>query len=348
MLSKSVQEELLGFFDSHDIHVFGQDLRRLFIDYLDYGLRTAIPLYFDGFLYPFNELLDLLDKVAEEKRAFDAAAITGQQPVFNDTTTKEKVIAFLKASLSPEKLFLLNEQEIPNQVGNDGRRYFDLLAVLPESAQTNFNSYEQVISMANIEHAAITVSLHKAAALYKQLEEGHVYYSIACTTKNCVYDKGSIVLPGPSKPLLQGAAEKASAAFYGNCKRAAGFLEGANDYYKKHDNNMTAFMLHQSVELVLRGLVTALLGSCAKTHCFKELKKPLKRCAPQLPYIISNNDAEENRLLHLLEKAYLESRYADTFEISDNDMELLMEAAKTLQENVNMIFKEKIKILIEG
>jgi hypothetical protein len=37
-LCETVQEELVGFFDSHDIRLFSQDLRRLFIDYLNYEL----------------------------------------------------------------------------------------------------------------------------------------------------------------------------------------------------------------------------------------------------------------------------------------------------------------------
>jgi hypothetical protein len=105
-VSETVHQELLSFFESHDIHVFTNDLRRLFIDYLDYELRIAVPLYFDGFLYPFNELLDLLDKVAEEKQSCcDNAELIPPQTVVNGSTIKEKIIAFLKASLSPEKIF---------------------------------------------------------------------------------------------------------------------------------------------------------------------------------------------------------------------------------------------------
>ena len=414
-LTETLQEKLLGFFDSHDIHLFSQNLRRQFIHYLEYELRTGVPLYFDKFLYPFNDLLDLLDTVGDELKQFNSARKIHKQAALKNNSTREKVIAFLKASFSPEKIFLLHENEIPNRVGNDGRvghdvsvgndgpvrndvrvengdwvgndgrggipnqvgndgrvgndvsvgnddwlgndgevhdainaenaAYFDLMVVIPDGAQTSFSYYEQVISMANIDGAVINVSLHQSAALHKQLREGHIYYSIVCNERNLIYDNGLTKLPEVNKTLLQAVYEKANTTFYNSHKKANSFLEGANDYYGAHELNMTAFMLHQSIELALRGMITALLGSCAKTHCFRELKKPLKRCAPELQYLLSANAAEEGRLLHLLEKAYLESRYADTLDISDNDIALLVEGAESLHERVEKIFKEKMQAI---
>jgi HEPN domain-containing protein len=339
-LSETSQQGLLGFFENHDIRLFSQNLRRQFIDYLQYELRIAVPLYFDKFLYPFNELLDLLDTIAAELQQFDVAEKIDQQPILKYETTKNKVIAFLKATLSPERIFLLHHDK------NDNCEYFDLLIVMPGNAQTNFNQYEQIVSMANIEGAVINVSLHQSATLQKQLAEGHIYYSMACNKENLIYDNGSTSFPPIDKTLLYTACEKANATFYNSRIKANSFLQGAADYYKDQDITITAFMLHQSVELALRGLITALLGNCAKTHCLRELKRPLKRCAPGLKYLLSASEAEENRLLHLLEKAYLESRYNDAFDISDNDIIVLMEASKTLCERAERTFTEKINRLM--
>jgi hypothetical protein len=279
-LTEPLQNDLLDFFETHDIHLFGENLRRQFIHYLEYELRTGVPLYFDTFLYPFNELLDLLDKIAGEKQQHAIGERINEQPVLKQETATEKVIAFLKASLSPERIFLLHKGRVPNQVENDGpfgngiwndgrirddgTMHFDLLVVIPDSVQTGFTYYEQVISMANFEQASINVSLHKAATLYKQLEEGHIYYSIACTPQNLVYDNGLTALPAINKTLLKAAYEKAHNVFYNSYKKATGFLQGANDYYGMHDKSMTAFMLHQAIEITLRGIITALLGSLRK------------------------------------------------------------------------------------
>lgn len=108
---------------------------------------------------------------------------------------------------------------------------------------------------------------------------------------------------------------------------------------------MAAFMLDQAIEITLYGLITALMGRCPKTHYFRELKKPLKRCAPELTYIVSPSKEEESRLLLLLEKAYFESRYSASFSVSDNDVSLLKKAAEALHEKVGKVFKDKVCFL---
>jgi hypothetical protein len=92
-------------------------------------------------------------------------------------------------------------------------------------------------------------------------------------------------------------------------------------------------------------LVKALSGNCPKTHCFAELKKPLRRYVPELWYLLSEDEAEENRLLRILEKAYLEARYSEHFNISDNDFTLITEATKKLHERTEEIFRRKIAML---
>lgn len=104
-------------------------------------------------------------------------------------------------------------------------------------------------------------------------------------------------------------------------------------------------MLQQAVELNIRGLITASGGSCPKTHCFSELKKPLRRYAPEVRWLPSINEAEENRLLKLLERACLEARYSDNFTISDNDFILLTGAAEQLHEKTLAIFRSITEVL---
>ena len=123
------------------------------------------------------------------------------------------------------------------------------------------------------------------------------------------------------------------------------FLQGASNYRGENNNEMTAFMLQQAAELVLRGLITALSGTCAKTHYFNELKKPLKRYLPALGYIISTDATEEERLLHILEKAYLESRYSHQLQVDNADIDVLSEAIELLHEKAKALFMERIATL---
>ena len=61
-ISESLSQDLTEFFETHDPILLKENLRRLLVDFLDYELRTGVPLYLDGFFYPFNSLLDVQEK----------------------------------------------------------------------------------------------------------------------------------------------------------------------------------------------------------------------------------------------------------------------------------------------
>ena len=89
-----------------------------------------MPLYLDGFLYPFNALLDVLGQAGKEVDAFERKHQQQQQ---HAATTQEKVLQFIKATLSPEKIFLLHRY-----IAADATACFDLLVVVPETSKTSF------------------------------------------------------------------------------------------------------------------------------------------------------------------------------------------------------------------
>ena len=339
-ISEDLQDDLQRFLTFNDTALLSQSLRRLFIDFLDYDLKTGVALYLEELLLPFNSLLDLLDAAAKEWQEYNMHNRLHEQEKQQPPATKDKVIAFLITALSPSALFLLYHNSDDNT-----HQYFDLLALIPPASKTSFAQYEQVITMANMDDAVINVSLHKEEIIKQQLKEGHIYFSIACSKENLVYAANAFQLPEPDKAALQLPAEKAIIAFDTAHKKAGSFLQGAGNYRGESDNAMAAFMLQQAVELTLRGLITALLGGCIKTHCLRELKKPLKRCVPEIAYLVTADEAEENRLLLLLEKAYKESRYNSQFTVNDHDIDLLSEQAEALHERAAVLFKEKISVI---
>ncbi len=330
-LSEAFSESLVNFFRFNDTLLLKESLRRQFIDYLDYELKSGlVPLYFNDYLYAFNSLLDILDEGGKEIQSFELEK--HHQPL---TTAKEKVVAFIKACINPEKIFLLHHDV------KDNHEHFDLLVVIPSTSATSFSQYEQVIAMANMENASVDVSLHKSEVIQQQLNEGHFYYNMVCNKENLLYSNELPAFSCPSAATLQAMATNAEKQFLQAHTKAESFLEAASESYGKREPEMATFMLQQAVELNIRGLITALGGNCPKTHCFGELKKPLRRYAPELHWLLSINKAEENRLLRILERAYLEARYSADFSISDNDFTLLTDGAELLHEKTEAIFKNK-------
>lgn len=68
---------------------------------------------------------------------------------------------------------------------------------------------------------------------------------------------------------------------------------------------MTMLMLQQATELTFRAVALSLYGVERRTHSTKSLKKLNRRLAPQFNGIIPADTEEEERLLKVLEDAYL-------------------------------------------
>src|SRR5690242_943388 len=204
-ISEDLQYELQRFLNNHDIALLNQNLRRLLVDFLDYELRTGVPLYFDGFFFPFNKLLDVLDMAAQELHAHATAEKAKATPA-TTLTPIEKVIAFIKAGINPHSIFLLH-----HCMKENNQEHFDLLVVIPATSKTSFTYYEHIITMADMEDVVITVSLHKEEVIQQQLKEGHIYYTLACSKEKLVYAHNAFQLPGPNKEALKALAEKAAA-----------------------------------------------------------------------------------------------------------------------------------------
>jgi hypothetical protein len=66
-ISRNLRDEFHNFLSTHPPAQFSNDLRRLVIDYLDDAVKKGIfPTYLDNFLWPLNDLLDLLDTATKE------------------------------------------------------------------------------------------------------------------------------------------------------------------------------------------------------------------------------------------------------------------------------------------
>ena len=96
-------------------------------------------------------------------------------------------------------------------------------------------------------------------------------------------------------------------------------------------------MLQQATEMIFRGLLLALNGYDKKTHELRSLKKHLRRCAPGLLEIFPDNTPEEQRLLTLLDDAYLGARYQLNFTVNPDDAARLQERVASLLETAPTI-----------
>ncbi len=310
---------LESFFDCYHL----PEARAALKEWLDTSLRVE-DVNAAGLVYIHDQLNKLVEAASLiHQRRHILGAFTGERNL-------DAVIALIVAAIAPERIFLLSESPI------------DLLIVMPDKPQRPFKEYERLIEIAGMSQETFYFSLHSSAELQRQLQKGHILYSIRCTSETIIYDNGF----APQLPSLASGMEElkreAEGRFRSGLDKGKAFLESAKFNYSRGDMEVAAFMLHQAAELPLRALILSLTGQDVRTHEIRQLLKGCARCAIFLGFNLPDRSENENHLLWLLEKSYKESRYTDGFEVSGGEINLLLERIRVLLTEIEEKFYAKL------
>lgn len=252
---------------------------------------------------------------------------------FTGGTDFNAIISLIVAAIAPERIYMLSKSPV------------DLLIVMPDKPQRPFSGYEHLIGMAGMNQEAFYFSLHSSAELHKQLQKGHILYSISCTPDKLIYGNGLAPELPDTTVKLKELRKEAEERFTPGFQKAAAFLSAANQQYASGEREMAAFMLHQGAELALRALILSLTGHDIRTHEIKQLLKHCHRCAPSLKSIFLSGREQEERLLHVLESSYKNARYSNQFKISEEDLQRLTQRITLLLKNTEQVFAAKMNEL---
>ncbi len=262
-------------------------------------------------------------------------AIISQLPEKHEAL--KPVVQFLVATLAPSQIYCLNH---PSASKDKKDPYIHLCLLIPSRCTTPFMELEPVLEMAGLAHQKLSCSLHQEGNTKDALKKGHLFYTLAFQKEALIYNSGETVLPEVSPEALLAAKNHLQMIFANYHNKATRFYEMAGILLQKQDH-LALFMLQQATEMIFRGMLLALNGYDKKTHELRSLKKHLHRCAPQLLEIFPDNTLEEQRLLTVLEEAYLQARYGQDFSCNEEDAVLLQERVSALLETAIQI-KEKV------
>ncbi len=242
--------------------------------------------------------------------------------------TAGKLLHHLLPLLQPQQVFALQQ----------GGGYTGLLFVLPDSVAVAYKNLEELVSMAGIQQPDVHISLHKASTIQYRLQNGHPFYSRACTLGNLVYDTGAAELPFTDPGKLKAIDAEVRRAFYADYPKAQGFLQGARAALQAKDCTQALFMLHQCAELSLRAALMAITGQEVKTHSLFGLLNYARRFAPALLQAFPATDAVAQTQLQLLNRAYNDARYNAAFTVGLVDVRAMLKRVMQLQQLVEKMF----------
>lgn len=259
-----------------------------------------------------------------------------------ERTDLQPIIYFIVAATWPEKFFLLEHQEFGTP-GSDS--FISFLIVLPDNRNSSFEGLQSGLELISLNGCRVSFFLVKSEDLPHALSNGHLFYSSICKKDKLVYDNGLVPLPATNASLWAYIRKKAEEEFEIGLGRAAAFLDGASFYLERKSRDLAAFMLHQATEGTYRTIIHVLNGMEKKTHCIRSLAKHCRGCAPQLSVFFPADNWQEERLLKLIEDAYLDTRYRDTYEISDRELDILFARVERLQRAAKQVFEERMTCL---
>ncbi|UPK70956.1 HEPN domain-containing protein [Chitinophaga filiformis] len=254
----------------------------------------------------------------------------------------ERIIDIIVKVTEAEKIFLLDAR------GNDNAGHasqYDLLILLPGKSQQPHKELQETIETACKDIADVMISFSKAVEIYRLIREGHIFYSLVCTTENMVYDDGRFPLPISIITNLEVMKIKAQEDFYKTFRIARLFLDGAGHFSQIRVADIAAFMLHQAAEHCLRAILYALTGHNYVTHNLRRLLRFTRQCAPKLYDAHPFSTRKDKDLFQLLYKAYVNARYKDDFKIEHLELQELFTLIHELHLKTEQIFQEKMDSL---
>ncbi len=257
----------------------------------------------------------------------------------------DPIIYSICESMHAEMIFLLGTYSaFPQSLGPE----YDLLVLINSTCKKPMHEFESLIANRCHDLAMVTASVHKTDVIKQLLIQGNIFFSALCKAENLVFNGIDNPLSNTIANVPALGVEELEKEFNCQYSRAKSFLSGALSYRITGDNQLAAFMLHQTVEQALNAFLTPLIGYRLQTHNLNKLFLYARRLSRDFYTVFPRNTDAEIQLYQTLHKAYIYGRYKNNFQIGKEVLQMLVERTTTLLEMTRTIFFEKIEAIREG
>ena len=145
-----------------------------------------------------------------------------------------------------------------------------------------------------------------------------------------------------SSPVISGALwkEQCEKNFAFGWQLCRSFYAGAEFYRSTNQKGMAVFMLHQSAEHALKTILRLNMRYVLEIHLIGCLLKSAAIFSARLQEVFKPSDPCDERLLHILDSAYLDVRYSHDFQVGDQELSMLTERIKHVHVVLQDVWKQ--------
>ncbi len=223
------------------------------------------------------------------------------------------------------------------------RKDCNLYIAIGEQAARGLQQYKNILEASGWEPGGYRYALYTISDICHglEMETGSLFHTAVFVPEHVVYDSGQSTLPEPLPRRLQRIRSQGGAEFALGYQRSVQFLNGAVYHLAANETEVAAFMLHQSVELLLRGLLLAMSGKELKSHLLGELLLHTSRYLPGIQQAFYAD-------LKKLEQAYSCGRYALHYHITEPEVSGYIPCITALQREVKSFFEANMEAYEQG
>lgn len=215
--------------------------------------------------------------------------------------------------------------------GESTTHYF-LLVLIRRNREASNNSVQDRIETVCAAITQVTAFVIDFAQFNHWLQEGHGFACQVRTKARLLFE--DLGMPFSDAREIDPDAIKKSrdAAYLHGVAMVEEFLAGADLYRGRQQNKMAALMLHQAAETALHAILKITIGLTMNSHNLDRLTRYCSLSVPRVAEVFKKQLEPENRLFHLLQRAYIETRYKETYSISTPDLLEITGKIRLLQE----------------
>jgi len=227
---------------------------------------------------------------------------------------------------------------------------FDLLIIVSHEDLTDIADHWYVAEDRILRDPAIgrtvNIIVHTMQEVNQALRRGEYFWVDIIRDGIALYELPNHPLAAPQPMTANDAFEMAKGYFQRQSASVANWLKLvalANQEPMDQDwRNKIAFNLHQAVETMYACFLLTTTFYFPRSHNIKFLRSLAEDKEERLIAAWPRDNKIDRRRFELLKRAYVEARYAPSYEISAEDLDALAEAASRLRNIVETLCAERI------
>lgn len=208
----------------------------------------------------------------------------------------------------------------PDSLNDESTDHFYLLVLIKRNHDASNNSVQDRIETTCHSIGLVTAIVLDFEQFNQWLQEGHDFAYQVMTKATSLYEDLSVSFSDIKEVNSDTITASRKAAQSKGLNLMQEFLAGADLYRIRQQNKMAAFMLHQAAEFSLHAILKISIGLCVNSHNLDKLIRYCSLTNSSVTKVFNKRIENESRLLQLLQRAYIETRYKETYHINNSDL----------------------------